>query len=657
MANKARIAIVGCGAAARLFHLPALAESPLELMALIDAAPQRARDLADLATARLGGDAIRYVGGNLSRAFPLIDAAIVATHNAAHADVTCQLLRAGKHVLLEKPLALNTEQCAQITEAAQEGGIQVVPAHVRRFFPMTPWIRSVLSNGRLGRLRRINWQEGQPYDWPTTTEAMFWPRAVGGGLLFDAAPHIFDTLLYWLGEDGEAEQMADNALGGTDSEFYASLRYGEVPVEITLSRLRALASECVLTGENATLRVATEFPGVYRMTDNRGSVLEEGPVPILGSAQAEWEDLFKAQLIAFADVIADKPTDVASLSDGVRVVQQVERCIASARPTLARPWEGEARIATTRHIAVTGATGFIGSHVADRALAGGGTVTAVYRRVSRLARLSHHDVGRLHFKHADALDRDALAAAFAGCDSVIHTTYGKEGDLAAQWEISVAGTAAVLEAAKLAGVRRVIVVSSVAVYDVGDREQIDEQCPVLPDDESNLTYGYQKLAAQRLALEAAGSNLEVVCAQPTVVYGPFAPSWTLDPLMRLRSGNVRLPSGPEGGTCNPVHVHDVADALLHLCTASGVNGQAILINGLQPVSWGQFYDAYRAMLGKAQERTTGSQLELDEWEMELYRSGAVFSCHALKKSGFAPCVSFDEGITHTSRWAQWAGLL
>ena len=110
-------------------------------------------------------------------------------------------------------------------------------------------------------------------------------------------------------------------------------------------------------------------------------------------------------------------------------------------------------------ICVTGATGFIGAHVARLASAGA-PVRATYRDEGRLTRLGDIEVDPVH---ADVLDRAALRRAFRGCDTVFHCA-GFVGSHPAErvWEVNALAPRIAVEAAAAEGVRRVVVTSSVA---------------------------------------------------------------------------------------------------------------------------------------------------------------------------------------------------
>ncbi|MGJ6966070.1 NAD-dependent epimerase/dehydratase family protein [Streptosporangium sp. G11] len=655
-----RIGIVGCGAAARLCHLQGLAhDGPFLLTALVDSVFSHAVTAAEHYRGLRDTDRPVAVLTSVEAALPYIDAAVVATPHATHADVAGQLLRAGKHVLVEKPLALTPDECARIRDAAQQGSATVVPAYVRRLFPAAQWVPDLLKTGRLGDVIRVTWREGQPYDWPLLTGFMFDAPAAGGGVLADTGPHVLDMLYHWFGGPVQLIRFEDNSAGGADSEAHATVRFGSVTAEIEISRLRELPNECVIHGTAGSLTVGTGLSASFVHLDAAGHVVGRGTVPTSPRTRDSWAGLFHGQFEEFHRAVKGDATGYATFEDAATTVNLIHECRTTSPGKLPRPWEARPYQGSdpAGRVAVTGATGFIGAHVVDRLVADGVSCVAVVRDLARLARLSHLDPQKLTHVRTDIRDVSALTEAFTGCDVVVHTVYGSSGDTTEQWSVTVEGTQAVLDAAAAAKVRRLVYVGTVATYDTTDVRDLDEDTPMLPTRADDLEYAQQKLAAERLVMAAAGNELEVVSIQPTVVYGPWSPGWTLGPVRRLVEGRANLPTGDTAGVCNAVHVHDVAAAATALAWAPHVDGQRLLVSGPEPVKWGEFYDAYRTMLNVAPPSAGYHGGELPDWERSLYSDEAVVHCDRLASHDFRPRVGFAEGMAQVAEWARWAGLL
>ena len=109
-----KIGIIGCGRIAQERHIPEYAENPdAELAGFYDINMERAAELAD----KYGGKAYASYEELLND--PKIDAVSVCAANSAHAEITIAALKAGKHVLCEKPMGVTYEECKSMTEAAR----------------------------------------------------------------------------------------------------------------------------------------------------------------------------------------------------------------------------------------------------------------------------------------------------------------------------------------------------------------------------------------------------------------------------------------------------------------------------------------------------------------------------------------------------------
>ncbi|WP_430784594.1 NAD-dependent epimerase/dehydratase family protein [Actinoplanes sp. G11-F43] len=684
------LAIVGCGAVTELCHLPALLlpDPPFRVAALVDRDPARTALIADalgypvatftdvreLPGPRPGAGSRRpgAVPSLPGASVPRIDAALVATGPGSQTTVAGILAAAGIPVLLEKPVALTASDLGPLLAS----GVPVIPAHVRRFYPATPWVAQLLASGRLGRLLRVRWREGAAYAWPAAGPSAFAPGP-GGGVLADLGPHVLDLLGCWLGGPAEllshrdntgpgrlhAESGFDQNVRGAASEVELRLAVGAVTAEVTLSRLRALANQIVLEGTDATLTIGTERAAGYEIS---GPAPSRGRIPATDPALLTRAGLFRHQLVRFARTIHGPPspaTEVpvaATLGEAAATVDLIARC----RPAggLPRPWEPSRRTSTARsgspsggRVAVTGAGGFIGGHVVEYLLDSGvPEVVAVVRTHARRARLAHRAPDRLRFVTADIRDAGALTAAFRGCDAVVHTVYGSHGEPGERWTVTVDGTAAVLAAAAQAGVRRLVHLSSAAVYRAGTGPALTEDSPPLVPEPGDLSYAAQKAAADTLVTEGGPGGVEVVRLQPAAVYGPMGPVWTIRPLRRLREDNACLPGGG-GGTCDVVHVHDVASAVAHLLTAPAVAGSRFLLTGPETTSWGDYYDRYRDLLGLPRLDLPDSPAWADR-DRELFGRRTTVDASRLAGTGFRPRIGLDEGMASVSGWASWAGL-
>ncbi|MGW7418914.1 Gfo/Idh/MocA family protein [Streptomyces sp. NPDC054813] len=338
-----RLAVVGCGAAARSCHLTALPHVPqIRLTALIDPDPEQARAALQWYTDQGGSAEDVLIARSVEEAADAFDAAVVAVPHTAHAAVAGDLLARGKHVLLEKPMATSAADAEALAAAAAAApDTHLLMAHPRRLFPANAWVRRLIQGGDLGTVTRVRWTEGHPYSWEPVSWSMFDRRLAGGGVLTDTASHVFDILLWWLGPDVEVLDYVDDSLGGVEADAVATLRIGGVETVLEFSRVRALGISCVVTGTEAEVSVGTDFPaGECTLITASGEELHRGDVRAVPPAQDEWDDLFVEQLRNFAEVCSG--ADVAphaTAEDGLRVARLIEQCYTGpARRPLAQPW-------------------------------------------------------------------------------------------------------------------------------------------------------------------------------------------------------------------------------------------------------------------------------------------------------------------------------
>jgi 2-alkyl-3-oxoalkanoate reductase len=239
----------------------------------------------------------------------------------------------------------------------------------------------------------------------------------------------------------------------------------------------------------------------------------------------------------------------------------------------------------TETILVTGAGGFVGGTLVEALhFAGNYRVLAGIARWSSAPRIARLPVTLLQ---CDILKPDELADAFAGVDYVIHCAASDDR------RIIVEGTKNVLSAAVKTGVRRVIHLSSVAVYGEATGE-IDEETEPPPGTLS--AYGEAKTAAEALCKDVR-RDLDVVIMRPSIIYGPFSSRWTMLYALRLKSGRWRHLGALGQGKCNLVHVHDVVRYTISALRQDGVAGEVFNLNGSEAVTWNDYLKRFNHQLG------------------------------------------------------------
>lgn len=200
-----RIGIIGCGAIARRRHAPETLRNPkARLVALTDTKPGRAEETARL----LAGDKHKIATFTDYRAMlkeAQLDAVIVATPNKYHAPQTIDALRAGCHVMVEKPMAATRKEAAAMLAAAKKARKFLMVGQNQRLMPPHVKAKQVLDSGVLGRplVFRTSFHHGGPEFWSLdglqswffkTDEAVM-------GVCGDLGVHKADLVRYLLGEE------------------------------------------------------------------------------------------------------------------------------------------------------------------------------------------------------------------------------------------------------------------------------------------------------------------------------------------------------------------------------------------------------------------------------------------------------------------------
>lgn len=153
-----------------------------------------------------------------------VDAVVIATPHWLHAELAVNALRAGLHVLCEKPLSVTVAQSDEVLEAAAQSRGMFVVVHQKRFEPAFLFVKQLLDSGELGPLYRCSMIESA---WRSETyyRASPWRgtwRGEGGGVLLNQAPHILDRYAWLCGMPETVTARCDTALHNIEVEDTAS---------------------------------------------------------------------------------------------------------------------------------------------------------------------------------------------------------------------------------------------------------------------------------------------------------------------------------------------------------------------------------------------------------------------------------------------------
>jgi dTDP-glucose 4,6-dehydratase len=253
---------------------------------------------------------------------------------------------------------------------------------------------------------------------------------------------------------------------------------------------------------------------------------------------------------------------------------------------------------------ITGAGGFIGSHLAELCVRSGYAVRALVRYNSTDARgwLDHSSlVGEMEVVRGDVRELESVMAAVEGCRGVLHLAaligipYSYAAPLS-YLKTNIEGTYNVLEAARRCGVERLVVTSTSETYGSARYVPMDEdhpQCPQSP-------YAATKVAADQLALSYHLSfGVPVAIVRPFNAYGPRQSPRAIVPalLQQMLRGHHELSLGNVAPTRDLTYVTDTAAGFLAVFTGNGLLGQVTHVGVNEEISIGGLAELMASLLG------------------------------------------------------------
>ena len=256
MNDATGVAVVGTGFGARV-QVPALRAAGFEVRALVG------RD-ADRTGRRAGRAGVEHACTTLAEALavPGVDAVTIAAPPALHAELSLEAIQAGRHVICEKPFALNHPQAAELLAAAQQAGIVHALGHELRWFPERVAVGNAIRAGEIGEAHLVSVVDFVPLltDPAIRMPQWFYSADVGGGWLGASGSHAIDMVRLWL---GEFEQVSASTCvtspdgGDADDTFILQfrLRSGALGVIQQTGAAWAGAGQTAVTGSAGTVAI------------------------------------------------------------------------------------------------------------------------------------------------------------------------------------------------------------------------------------------------------------------------------------------------------------------------------------------------------------------------------------------------------------------
>jgi predicted dehydrogenase len=320
-----KVGIVGVGFMGAT-HASGWADTPAKIIGFTAETQQEAGDLAKQYHAKIYPD--------LDSMLPDVDVVDICSPTHLHHQMILKAAAAGKHIVCEKPLARTTEQAREAVEACKRAGVQLLVAHVVRFFPEYALTQSAIANGQIGkpavlRLHRGSYRPKKPAgNW-------FLDEAKSGGILMDLMIHDYDYAR-WIA--GDVETVSARRV--TESHPDAPVDYGLVILGHSSGVISHIAGSWAyppptfitrfeIAGDRGLIEFDSEVTApIHNLILKTGG----SDAPDVGlPASPVSESPYTTQIKEFYAALADgKPTRVHA-TDGLASVQIAEAAIQSAQ--------------------------------------------------------------------------------------------------------------------------------------------------------------------------------------------------------------------------------------------------------------------------------------------------------------------------------------
>lgn len=322
--NKLKFGLVGAGGIAQAYAQAFNESKCCELVAVADLRPDAANALAEV----VGGKAY---GEHIELATLGLDAVIIATPPATHADIACFFLEAGIPVLCEKPLTTNVADAERMIAAAEKAGVQFTMASKFRYCDDVVKAKGLIASGVLGDILQFENAFTAKVDMSTRWNSN--ATLAGGGVLIDNGTHSVDIIRYML---GGIESVLVVDAGGTQGlsvdenvKMFAKTRGGvTASVDLTWGINKELPYFISVYGTNGTLHIG------WRESKYK---LNSSPDWIVFGTGYDKVASFRSKIENFANALRGNEDLFIKPSDALASVQVIEAAYRSMNQNLWQP--------------------------------------------------------------------------------------------------------------------------------------------------------------------------------------------------------------------------------------------------------------------------------------------------------------------------------
>ncbi|HEY3546561.1 MAG TPA: Gfo/Idh/MocA family oxidoreductase [Propionicimonas sp.] len=236
-------------------------------------------------------------------ASPDVDVVYIATPHPLHHGLALEAIAAGKHVLVEKPIAMTAAEAEEMTAAGRAAGVLVMEAMWTRYLPQSDIIRQVLAEGLLGEVHLVRADFG--FSMPFLPEHRMWSAALGGGALLDAGVYPISFVSSVIGPPSSV--VAHGAMTSTGVDARADLLLstaGGATGLASTSMVTSMPVSAEILGKDGRLQVLSPFFAPSGITLTTGSIGAQESVTWTDETMTLHEGM-NCQATAFAAYVAE----------------------------------------------------------------------------------------------------------------------------------------------------------------------------------------------------------------------------------------------------------------------------------------------------------------------------------------------------------------
>ncbi len=336
--STVRVGVIGLGQIALKAHLPGYASAKgCQIVAIHSLREEHAKEVSkQYGIPHIYKDCDRLLESKE------VDAVSICTPNFTHAEIAIQALKNGKHVLVEKPMAMNRAEALAMIQAAKKANRVLMVHQNMRFDPAIRTAEKLLSKGTIGEIFAVksSLTHKGPQAWSEKANWFFDKKKSGGGALMDLGPHVFDTLSFLLND--QAVVVGAVAADGRKVKLSPGMAPVQTDVHTScLLRFQKGAIGMINVGwaDNAYHNRFYFYGSKGVMSVNLGKG-EPITIEYRNKALREFPDLDKSSFSPtiyehFLDCIRRKKIPVTSGEQGLRTIEMIEagyRFIAKSAP-------------------------------------------------------------------------------------------------------------------------------------------------------------------------------------------------------------------------------------------------------------------------------------------------------------------------------------